>query len=140
MPGSPSGLATMGQPQAATKPGVYQGGRYTQLETQPITGVSPSLGPVLGRRGAGTVYGGLTGAPTSANAEAPIEMSGSLTGLILSRGQAQARRKERRRRFRRIIFIGIGGVIFIAVIGTIVAVLAGDFITSLYRTFRDLAG
>src|SRR5262249_48080875 len=34
----------------------------------------------------GTVYGGQSGQPTTANAESPLEQSGSLTGLILSRG------------------------------------------------------
>jgi hypothetical protein len=122
--------------------GVYQGGRYTNLETEPITGVSPSLGPLAGRRGVGggTVYGGPAGAPTSANAEAPIEMSGSLTGLILSRGQAAAQRRERRHKFRRVLYFGLGGLAFAAALGLLAYYLAGDFITSLFRTFKEFAG
>ena len=120
--------------------GVYQGGRYSHLETQSITGVSPSLGPVASWRAGGTVYGGQTGAPTSANVEAPIEMSGSLTGLILSRGQAAARRRERRDRLRRVLWVGVSGLIFAAAIGFLVFYLAGDFIASLIRTFQEFAG
>jgi hypothetical protein len=119
--------------------GVYQGGRYMNLETEAITGITPGLG--TGRRvGAGTVYGGPGGAPTSANVEAPIEMSGSLTGLILSRGHAAAKRRERRDRFRRVVYFGLGGLAFAAALGLLAYYLAGDFISSLFRTFKEFAG
>ncbi|HLT10586.1 MAG TPA: hypothetical protein VK028_07245 [Micromonosporaceae bacterium] len=112
---------------------------YGHLQTQSITGTGPALGPLVGGR-TGTVYGGRTGVPVSANPDAPIEMSGSLTGAILSRGQAQARRRERRQRLKRVLWATLGGLIFVTVISVIVAVLAGDFITSLYRTLREFAG
>jgi hypothetical protein len=118
-------------PAATSTPGVYRGGNYGRLETQTITGfpASPGAPP----RPGGTVYGGHTGLPTSANSDAPIEMSGSLTGLILSRGQSQMRRKERRARIRKVLLIGFGAIVFVAVIGLIVATLAGDFIRALLK-------
>jgi hypothetical protein len=90
--------------------------------------------PIGSRRG-GTVYGGETGLPTSANAEAPIEQSGSLTGLILSRGRpTQVQTKERRSRLTKAL-IGVAiAVGFVAVIGLVVAALAGDFLSSLFNT------
>lgn len=70
--------------------------------------------------------------PTSANPEAPIELSGSLTGLILSRGQSsQIKKSERRSRLIKIVSIGLGGIVFVVAIGLIVATLAGDFIRQL---------
>ena len=127
-------------PTGPAGPGVYQGGRYSHLDTESITGVSPSMGPIAGRRAGGTVYGGPSGAPTSANVDAPIEMSGSLTGLILSRGQAAARRQERRVRLRRVLYVGLGGLAFITAIALLAFYLAGDFIMSLFNTLKEFAG
>lgn len=119
-------------PLPTATPGVYLGGTYGQ---RPSTTASS---PGSRQHRAGTVYGGQTGLPTTTNADAPIEMSGSLTGLILSRGRSQAeqlqRRQERRARLRTALFVGIGVVAFIAVIALVVAVLAGDFILALYHT------
>jgi hypothetical protein len=114
--------------------GVYQGGTYGQPSTPGATSLAGTGGMVPRQRPAGTVYGGQTGRPTSANSDAPIEMSGSLTGLILSRGSSQQqRKKERRARLRTALFITIGAVVFIAAIAVTVAVLAGDFIRAIYN-------
>ena len=88
------------------------------------------------QRPTGTVYGGQTGLPTTTNSEAPLEMSGSLTGHILSRGRSSAqqearRRQERRSRIRGVLFIVLGTLLFFGLLGVVVAILAGDFIMSL---------
>jgi hypothetical protein len=109
-----------GLPRPTTQPGVYRGGVYEP----PTTALHRSS----------TVYGGQTGQPTSANAEAPIEQSGSLTGLILSRGRpAQMHTKERRSRFAKVLVTGLIGLAFVAVIGLVVALLAGDFLSTLFN-------
>jgi hypothetical protein len=120
MPGGAAATAT---------PGVYQGGRYTQEEWR--SAVLPPLRslPDAARRGGGTVYGGDKGLPTSSNVEAPIEQSGSLTGLILSRGNSTyIQPKERRSRARKVSLVLVGVLTFVVVIGLIVATMAGDFI------------
>ncbi len=66
-------------------------------------------------------------------------MSGSLTGMILSRGRSQAqveaqRKKERHSRWRTGILIGLATLTFFGLLGVVVMVLAGDFITTLVRT------
>jgi hypothetical protein len=110
-----------------TAPGIYRGGSYGRPEWQPTT----ASGPGEPRR-AGTVYGGLVGRPTSANVDAPIELSGSLTGLILSRGRStHIQARERRSRLTKVLAIGTGGIVFVVAIGLIVATLAGDFIRQL---------
>jgi hypothetical protein len=111
-------------------PGVYQGGTYTQLNTERVTALGPA---VAAPRGSGTVYGRQSGGEPS------VEMSGSLTGALLSRGQQQTERRVRRRaRLRTALFATIGAVLFIAVIATVVAILAGDFIRSLYNTLAGI--
>ncbi len=137
---------------ATAAPGVYQGGTYGQLDAEPVSSplpgatqaatapAVPPVPPVARNRGAGTVYGGQTGRPTSANSDAPIEMSGSLTGLILSRGQSQAQRKrERRQRLKTALWVTLGFTLFVGAIALVVWVLAGDFIRSLFTTLSGLA-
>jgi hypothetical protein len=81
------------------------------------------------------VYGGASGLPTSANPDAPLEHSGSLTGHILSRGQSTALPpRERRNRLRKVLIVGISVIVFIGVIALTVTVLAGDFIRGLVAT------
>jgi hypothetical protein len=108
-------------------PSVYQGGNYGELETQAITGAIPAAA-MAGAR--------LYDAPTDPS----IEMSGSLTGVILARGQAQYRRRERRQRVKSFLWITVSLLAFMTAIAIIVDVLAGDFISSLFKTFADVAG
>lgn len=120
-------------PAGALGQGVYRGGRYEALDppTAPIVAPRPRR-PLPG----GTVYGGESGLPTTANADAPIERSGSLTGLILSRGRSEQelKRRERQARRRTALFVTVGVVVFIGAVALIVSVLAGDFIRELYDT------
>jgi len=118
---------------------VYQGGNYGELETQSITGyvVEPAETPVGAGQRLGTRYGTvLTGGydPSS------LEMSGSLTGHILSRGVEVSRRRERRQKVRTVLWVGFGLLAFAVAIGLVVSILAGDFISALFRTFADFAG
>jgi hypothetical protein len=107
-------------------PGVYRGGTYAAA----VPAVGPAR-PALPRTG-GTVYGGATGLPTSANPDAPINRSGSLTGLILSRGQSvRIQPRERRSRLTKVLAVGFGAIIFVGAIAVVVATLAGDFIRGL---------
>jgi hypothetical protein len=67
------------------------------------------------------------------------ESSGSLTGLILARAQAAAEAEaeaepKRRRRWLRGLIVGVSIIAFLAVIGGVVYVLAGDFLRSLVHT------
>ncbi len=117
------------QPRAAG--GVYVGGGYAG--PSPAATTAPEAAIVRPRVG-GTVYGGSTGAPTSPNPEAPLELSGSLTGLILSRGHSAAlHEQEQRSRLTKVLAIGGGGLIAVLIIGIIVASLAGDVIQALFR-------
>ena len=70
----------------------------------------------------------------------PMEMSGSLTGHLLSRNQEQYRRRERRRKVRTAMWVTTGLAIFAAAIVVIVNMLAGDFIRSIFATFSEWAG
>jgi hypothetical protein len=126
-------------PGMPSSPSIYQGGNYSELETQSITGyvVEPAETPVGAGQRLGTRYGTvLTGGydPSS------LEMSGSLTGHILSRGVAVSRRRERRQKVRTVLWVGFGLLAFAVAIGVIVSILAGDFISALVRTFADFAG
>lgn len=127
---------------ASLPPGVYRGGYRPEPST--VVAQAPHSRIVApGRRAAGTVYGGHTGALTSANADAPVERSGSLTGSILARGRSvqsaqDERRRTRRRRLRTALFFSLGLVIFMGAIGVIVYVLAGDFIRSFYDAITQL--
>jgi hypothetical protein len=96
----------------------YQGGNYTDLVTEPITGVVAA-----------------EGGPTE-----PIEMSGSLTGHLLARNQEMYRRRERRRKLRTFLWVSFGLVLFGVGIAVVVNMLAGDFIRSIFDTFSDWAG
>jgi hypothetical protein len=107
---------------------VYQGGNYGELETQSITGFV--VGPARG--------GAYTQAPIAT--EPPLEMSGSLTGHILARGLSAGRKRERRQRVRSAVWIVLGLLGFMTAIAVIVELLAGDFISSLFRTFAGFAG
>jgi hypothetical protein len=97
-------------PPPAIGVGVYRGGTYT----------------------GGTVYGGQTGQPTSANADAPIEASGSLTGLVLSRGQRVLPPAQERTRTRRVIIVGSVAVVFVVVVAVILTLLAGNTISGVF--------
>ncbi len=120
-----------GGPAATATPGVYQGGRYTHEEWRSAPYPARRLAPEPVRTTGGTVYGGDKGLPTSANVEAPIELSGSLTGLILSRGRStHIQPKERRSRARKVALILAGVLAFVIVIGLVVATMAGDFISA----------
>jgi hypothetical protein len=110
---------------------VYQGGNYGELETQPITGHVLVPAKAAGTR-TGVLYGG-------ERTDSQSEMSGSLTGHLLSRGIAQSRRRERRHRLRTVLWVVFGLLAFTGAIAIIVDVLAGDFIRSLFRTFAGFA-
>ena len=118
---------------------VYQGGNYGELETQSITGYvvgSAEVAVGAGHRN-GITYGAVA---TGQYDPSSLEMSGSLTGHILSRGMEQSRRRERRQRLRTVLWVGFGLLAFAVAIAVIVDVLAGDFIGSLVKTFADFAG
>jgi hypothetical protein len=116
-------------------PGLYRGGSAPEPTTVVAQSPSSRILPAAHRL-AGTVYGGQTGLPTSANADAPLERSGSLTGSILARGRSahDDRRAARRARLRTALFFSLGLVVFMGAIAVIVYVLAGDFIRSFYDT------
>src|SRR5262249_54266186 len=114
-------------------PGVYRGG--TAPEPATVVAQSPQSRIPAARRATGTVYGGQTGVPTSANADAPLERSGSLTGQILARGRSghEERRKVRRGRLRAALFFCLGPGVFMGAIAGIVYVLARALMRSLYE-------
>ncbi len=87
--------------------------------TEPITGVAVPGGSTV-----------TTGA----------EMSGSLTGHLLSRGQELYRRRERRRRLRTILWVTGALVLFATFIAVVVNILAGEFLRSIFDTFSGWAG
>lgn len=137
--------------------GVYQGGSYSADDTGQITTTlpgpnsiprqvpakaSPIATPIVPGRPVrrGTVYGGQTGQPTSANADAPLEQSGSLTGAILARGQsARFRPEPRRSRWRTVLTVTVSIAAFIGAIGVIAYVLAGDFLRALLHAIMHMA-
>jgi len=96
-----------------------QGGRYTEMRTEPITGVVVAS-PGAGRR---------TGEAAS----------GTLTGHLLSQSAARSRRVERRRRRRSAIWTVFLLLAFAVGIGAVVNILAGDFIKGLFHTFMEYA-
>ncbi len=118
---------------------VYQGGNYGELQTQSITGyvVGSAEAAVGAGHRDGMAYGSVA---TGQYDPSSLEMSGSLTGHILSRGMEQSRRRERRHRIRTVLWVGFGLLAFAVAIAVIVDVLAGDFIGSLVKTFADFAG
>jgi len=99
-----------------------------------VSGTTAVAPPAVPRqRPAGTIYGGASGRPTSANADAPLEQSGSLTGHILAHGRPVVRpRKERTSRLRNALFVLIGALLFMGLIALVVFVLAGDFLRGLF--------
>jgi hypothetical protein len=107
--------------------GTYRGGIFSP---------QPPTTAFAARRPSGTVYGGPTGLPTTANADAPINQSGSFTGVVLSQGRSarDQRRRARRGRLRTAVFMLVGAVIFVGGVALIVYNLAGDFIRQLYHT------
>ncbi len=114
--------------------GVYWSGGYQEAEpTLANTALAATPVALPHQSTHGTVYGGQTGLPTSANSEAPIELSGSLTGLILSRGQSgHEPRPPRRDWVTRTLVIAISVLAFIGIIGLVVDLLAGDFLKALF--------
>jgi hypothetical protein len=116
-----------------SSPSIYQGGNYGELQTESITGFVTSSGAAVGER-TGAGY-----AVATAGYD-PAEMSGSLSGHILSRGFEQSRRRERRRRVRTALWVSFGLLLFAIAIVVIVDILAGDFIKSIFKTFADFAG
>jgi hypothetical protein len=83
----------------------------------------------------GTVYGGQMGRP----AESPLEQSGSLTGAILARGQSTQFRPARKRSRLRSTLVITGAIIgFVAIIGAVVYVLAGDFLRALFHAIAHV--
>jgi hypothetical protein len=120
---------------APASPSLYKGGNYGELETQSITGYV--VGPALAASRSAGMY---SGPARPGHVDSPIEMSGSLTGHILARGLAEGRKRERRQRVRSVIWVTIGLLGFVTAIAVIVELLAGDFISSLFRTFAGFAG
>ena len=103
---------------SVTRPGVYQGGRYDELPTAPTD--FPTF--KIRIRPQGTLYGGETGLPTTANVDSPLELSGSLTGVFLSRGSAErlADRERLSRRWKVTVVLGVTAVILVLVIVALV--------------------
>jgi hypothetical protein len=110
---------TAPRPRPAIGTSTYQGGAYTELSTEPITGI--------------TVTGGAA-TPES------VEMSGSLSGHILSRNQHLYRRRERRRRLKVALWVIVTLALFTVGIAVVVNLLAGDFLRSIFDTFSGWAG
>ena len=69
-----------------------------------------------------------------------MEMSGSLTGHLLSRNEHLYRRRERRRKVQTFLWVTVGLLVFAAGIAVVVNLLAGDFIRSIFDTFSNWAG
>jgi hypothetical protein len=95
---------------------VYQGGQYSEMTTEPITGVTTLAVP------------------------AAELASGTLTGHLLTRGAQLHRRRERRRRMRTVLWVTGGLVAFTIGIAVVVMILAGDFIRSVFDTLSRWAG
>jgi hypothetical protein len=80
----------------------------------------------------GTVYGGVGGSPTSANPDAPLHVSGSLTGHILAQGQPMhgppEQRKERSRRT--VIVLAVLG--FVVLFATFLVVITSTVLSDLF--------
>jgi hypothetical protein len=132
---------------AYTRPtGLYQGGGYTPEEpttTVPAPRQLPygTSHPGVARApGRGTVYGGQMGQPTLGGTESPLERSGSLTGAILSRGQSVRIQPpvRKRRRLRSAVVVTISVVFFLAALGGVVYLLAGDFLRALYKAITHV--
>jgi hypothetical protein len=105
-------------PPPAIVPGptsVYQGGNYSELATEPITGVTTLPAP-------------------------PELASGTLTGHLLTRGAQLHRRRERRRRLRTVLWVTSALLVFGIGIAVVVTILAGDFIRSIFDTLSRWAG
>jgi hypothetical protein len=90
------------------------------MSTEPITGVA-----VQGRARAGR--------------EQAREVSGTLAGHLLNRGEEIFRRRERRRKVRAVVWVTVTLLVFAIGILTVVDILAGDFIRSLFNTFAGWA-
>jgi len=122
---------TIGPPIATPSPGLYRGGVYGRAD-----GRATATARVVPRqRRPGTVYGGVSGIPTSANSEAPLDQSGSLTGHILAAGRpALIPRRESRSRLKKVLFVGLGAIAFVTAIALTVSLLAGDFLRALFKT------
>jgi hypothetical protein len=82
----------------------------------------------------GTLYGGRTGLPTSPNPDAPLELSGSLTGLVLAQGNPELRPAEERSRTRKVVLTLSLVVMILIAVGVMVAYFSGDILSSLIGT------
>jgi hypothetical protein len=69
-----------------------------------------------------------------------LEQSGSLTGAILARGRSgRFRPAPRRARWKSVLLVAVGIVVFIAAVGGIAYALAGDFLRALLHTIMHVA-
>ena len=69
--------------------------------------------------------------PTSANSEAPLELSGSLTGLVLAQGNRADQQPADRSRNRKVVVTLTVAVILVLIVGALVAYFAGGIIGGL---------
>jgi hypothetical protein len=81
----------------------------------------------------GTVYGGQSGLPTSANVDAPLELSGSLTGLVLAGGSSTQVRPEDQARRRRVLVVLSVVLATLVGMGALIVYFAGDIVSGLFH-------
>src|SRR5262249_48069596 len=106
---------------------VVPGGAYVRPDWRATLGP-----PAPTQRPQGTVYGGPNGLPTSANVDAPLEHSGSLTGLVLAQGQrAERHPDEQRSRTTRVVLILAAVFVVVVVVSGVVAYYSSDIINGL---------
>lgn len=120
------------RPTIARPAGVYQGGTYTPEEPTTSIAVPPALIASL----RGTVYSGHVGTATE-----PIgEQTGSLTGAILNPSRATPRIQPTRKRSRLTTALIVTGsiVVFLGALGTVVYLLAGDFLRALIHAITKV--
>jgi hypothetical protein len=136
VPEEPPTLSAFTAPLAVPRPPTPTG---TATALTPAGSLPAAAGPAPVSAGRGTVYGGQTGLPTSANADAPLQQSGSLTGMILARGQSALYQPAKRRSRLVSALIYTGAVLgFLAIIGGIVYTLAGDFLRALFNAISHV--
>jgi hypothetical protein len=81
----------------------------------------------------------ITGAVVRDRARDAREVSGTLAGHLLTRGEDRFRKRERRRKVRAVVWVTVTLLVFAGGILTVVDILAGDFIRSLFSTFAGWA-
>jgi hypothetical protein len=92
-----------------------------------------TLAPPTPSRPQGTLYGGTTGLPTSPNPDAPLELSGSLTGMVLAQGsRAELRPTEQRSRTIKVVLVLCLVLALLAGVGALVAYFSGDILSGLF--------